>query len=39
MFAETCLLVSLLFLLGDRLTLGVNLITIFLLSEFDCLLV
>ena len=38
MFAGTCLLVSLLFLPGDRLTLGVNLVAIFLLSEFDCLL-
>ena len=34
-FAGICLLVSLLFLLEDGMTLGVNLVAIFLLSEFD----
>ena len=37
MFTGTCLLVSLLYLPGDELTLGVNLVVILLLSEFDCL--
>ena len=37
MFARMYLMVSLSFLPGDGLTLEVNLVAIFLLSEFDCL--